>query len=200
MKNNTLLNEKDSALLRPVVEKMQNLVPEIKRKMQRDNLQHAFVFKYITDNFRKDNVILCVGASEDACCTALKKLRYSVVEIDSSINYDLHTYRKKNSHKRYPVIFSISVINHVPDDEEYIDDMCKLLIPGGTCIVTYNFDHTHKQGLTSRLYTASDILGRFKEILWKNQCYILGDVDYDKAVGVEYTFGTFIFKKIEYYI
>lgn len=206
MKNNTVLNDNARKELLPIIDEMTLLVPTMMaRKIARANVQQAFVFKYLKDNFGSDTPMICAGSYEDTCCASLRQLNYNIVEVDPAINYDLHTYCTMTSYSQVPVVFSVSVIEHVQDDELFVDDMCKLLKPGGTCILTcdFNNDYTvgsHKPGCDFRLYTKDDLLVRFKAILDRNNCFIDGDIDYDEAPdfvyeSTLYTFGTLVFKK-----
>lgn len=211
MTNNTVLNDRHRTLLQPVVDQLHSLVPDMMaRKIARANVQQAFVFKFICDNFKTDTPMLCVGSYEDTCCAGLKKLGYNITEIDPVHNYDMHTFSTLNSESRFPVIFSVSVIEHVQNDDEFIEDICHHLAPNGTCILTCDFNNSYKPGyhkptVDYRLYTKADLLERFKAILDKHDCYIQGDVDYDEPPdfiyeGSLYTFGTYVFKKREYHI
>ena len=206
MKNNTVLNDDHRQLLEPTIKEMFHLVPDMMhRKVARANVQQAFAFKYITDNFDKSSEMICAGSYEDTCCAALLKLGYKVVEVDPVKNYDLHNYCLCNKNARFDVVFSVSVIEHVFNDNEFVDDMCKLLKPGGTCVFTCDFNNKYKPGdalpsTDHRFYTQHDLLVRFKQILDNNNCYIEGDVDYSEAPdfvyeNILYTFATFIFKK-----
>lgn len=208
MKNNTVLNDSARKQLEPSINEMFKLVPAMMaRKIARANVQQAFVFKYLNDNFSVDTSMICAGSYEDTCCASLRQLNYKIVEIDPQINYDLHTYCTMTSYSQVPVVFSVSVIEHVQDDELFLDDMCKLLKPGGTCILTCDFNNdykpgSHKPACDCRLYTKHDLLVRFKTILDRNNCYIEGDIDYDEAPdfyyeNTLYTFATLVFKKRE---
>lgn len=206
MKNNTVLNDSARTQLQPTIDDMWHLVPTMmSRKIARANVQQAFVFKYLRDNFDVNIPMICAGSYEDTCCAALRQLNYNIVEIDPALNYDLHTYCTMTSYSQVPVVFSVSVIEHVQDDELFLNDMCKLLKPGGTCILTCDFNNdyqpgAHKPGCDYRLYTKADLLVRFKAILDHNGCFIDGDIDYDEAPdflyeNTLYTFGTLVFKK-----
>jgi hypothetical protein len=206
MKNNTVLNDKARIQLQSTIDELWYLVPTMmSRKIARANVQQAFVFKYLKDNFTAETPMICAGSYEDTCCAALRQLNYNIVEIDPQINYDLHTYCNLSNYVQVPVVFSVSVIEHVQDDETFMDDICKLLKPGGTGILTCDFNNdyqpeAHKPGCDFRLYTKDDLLVRFNAILERNQCYIEGDIDYDEAPdfvyeNTLYTFATLVFKK-----
>jgi hypothetical protein len=206
MKNNVVLDDFYRDMLEPSIQELHKLVPAMmSRKIERANVQQAFVFKYIKDHFDNKTPLLCVGSYEDTCCYGLKQLNYNIVEIDPAINYDLHTYCINNNYPTYDVVFSVSVIEHVNNDDEFIDDLCKSLNSGGTCVLTCDFKNSYKPGdlipgEDHRLYTENDLLVRFKNILDNNNCYIDGDIDYSSPPdfiysNVLYSFATFIFRK-----
>lgn len=206
MINNTVLTDEYRALLAPDISELFRLVPSIMaRKFARANVQQAFVFKYIRDNFTPDVSMICVGSHEDTCCAGLKELGHKITEIDSLHNYDLHTYCVNNMYPQFDVVFAISVVQQVQNDAIFVDDMCKLLKPNGTCVLTCDFNDAYKPGDRMpagclRFYTKTDLLERFGKVLDQNNCYIDGDVDYSASPDfiyedVLYAFGTLIFKK-----
>lgn len=207
MKNNTVLDDSYRIMLQPAIDEMTNLVPGMmSRKIARANVQQAFAYKYIKDNFAKESTkLVCCGSFEDTCCSALKESGYDIVEIDPVYNYDLHTYCEKYNWPQFDVVFSVSVIEHVKDDDQFVDDMCRLMKRDGTCVVTCDFNNNYRPGdsipgCDFRFYTENDILVRFKQILDKHDCYIFGEVDYSAPNdfvydGILYCFGTMIFKK-----
>lgn len=177
------------------------------RNIPRANVQQAFAFQYIKDNFPKGTKMICAGSHEDTCCAGLKQLGHDIVEIDPVHNSDLHTYCVKNNYPAFDVVFSVSVIEHVKDDDEFIEDMCKLLKPGGTCVVTCDFKNAYMPGeripgCDFRFYTEKDITERFQKIFDRNNCYLEGEIDYSAPPDFDYdsckyNFGTFVFKKRE---
>lgn len=206
MLNNTVLLDKHREQLKQTIDALYTLVPEMmSRKIPRANVQQAFAFKYIKDNIPISAKLMCAGSYEDTCCAALKVLGYDITEVDPVYNSDLHTYCINNNYKQFDCVFSVSVIEHVENDNEFVEDMCKSLKPGGTCVVTCDFKNDYvpgdpKPGCDYRFYTSIDIMIRFKNILEKNNCYIDGPVDYKGQPdfvfeGYLYTFGTFVFKK-----
>lgn len=208
MKNNTVLNDDYRALLASDISELFRLAPAMmSRKIMRANVQQAFVFKYIRNNFTTGHSMICAGSHEDTCCAALKALNYNIVEVDPMYNSDLHTYCVSHSYPQYDVVFSVSVIQQVQNDNDFVDDMCKLLKPDGTCVLTCDFNDSYKPGCMIipscdfRFYTKEDLLERFGKILEKNDCYIEGEIDYSAPPDFLYegrflyTFGTLIFKK-----
>lgn len=204
--NNVVLTDAYRESLRPTIVELFTLVPDMmSRKIARANVQQAFTFKYIKDNISKDAKLLCAGSHEDTCCAGLKVLGYDIVEIDPMYNSDLHTYCVNNKYPQVDCVFSVSVIEHVLKDDEFVDDMCKLLKPGGTCVFTCDFNNSYMPGdrvpgADHRFYTAHDLTVRFKKILDSNNCYIEGGIDYSAPPdflyeNTWYSFATMIFKK-----
>lgn len=206
MVNNTVINDKYRKFLAPTINQLFSLVPDMmSRKIPRANVQQAFVFKYILDNFTKDDKLICVGSHEDTCCAGLKVLGFNVLEIDPAHNSDLHTHCINTNYELFDVVFSVSVIEHVPNDDEFIDDMCKSLKSGGTCIFTCDFNDEYVPGnplpwSDHRFYTKNDMLVRINNILIQNDCYLYGEINYDAPPdfiyeGIRYSFASMVFKK-----
>lgn len=206
MKNNTVLNDYYRQLLQPSINELFQLVPDMMaRKIPRANVQQAFAFKYIKDHFTTSQSMICCGSHEDTCCEALIKLGYNIVKVDPVLNYPLHDYCLKYNYPSYDCVFSVSVIEHVENDEEFLNDMCKLLKSGGTCVLTCDFKGDFKKGDpvfqgNYRFYNEDDLLNRFKMIISKNNCYIDGEIDYSAPsdfclANTMYTFGTLVIKK-----
>src|SRR5205085_12410678 len=174
MKNNTVLDDNYRRLLQPENDELFRLIPDMmSRKIARANVQQAFTFKYIKEHFDNSMNMICCGSHEDTCCSGLKKLGYNVVEVDPMYNYDLHTYCVKNNYQGFDVVFSVSVIEHVKNDDEFVDDMCKLMKPGSTGLLTCDYNNNYKSGdrvptSDCRFYTENDLLVRFGKILENN--------------------------------
>ena len=147
MINNTILTDIYRKKLEPTIAELYRLVPDMmSRKIPRANVQQAFVFDYIQNNFLKTDSFICVGSHEDTCAAALKTLGYNITEIDPSYNCSLHEYVQQANIPHFDVVFSISVIEHVANDDEFVDDLCKLLKPGGTAILTCDFNNSYQKG------------------------------------------------------
>jgi hypothetical protein len=179
------------------------------RKIHEANIQQAFVLNTVltfTSN-RKDLKILSVGSFEDTAGECLKKLGYIIEEIDPAINYDLDTYfhldtTVKNS---YDIVFSTSVIEHVTDDNVFIEHISKLLKPGGKGILTCDFKPDYKIGdelpLTDlRFYTLNDLENRL--LSKTSNCNLFGvpkwregAIDFYYNGLFRYSFASFVFEK-----
>lgn len=176
------------------------------KKIPRANVQQAFVLNQVMKLIPLElkNNLLCVGSFEDTACEALIKIGYDITAIDPCINMSLDTFYKSNKDK-FDTIFSTSVIEHVEDDELFLDQICKLLCSSGYGILTCDFNDSWEHGMPKpnedyRLYTKYDLLQRFNNILISNDCELVGDIDYDAEPdfiynGHLYSFATYVFKK-----
>lgn len=204
---NIILNDSQREVYAPDIARLFELCPEtMKRKIFRANVQQAYVLSTVEKLSAPESEMLCVGSYEDTACEALIKLRRKVTAIDPAINMNLDTFFKSAGEKRYDIIFSTSVIEHVPDDELFIRQICQLLCPNGCAVITCDFNDDYgKPGVSKpiedyKLYTKNDLLVRFDKILKENSCEIWGDIDYDHAPdfhynGSVYSFATYVFIK-----
>lgn len=200
---NRLLTNADRENYRSTIDKMFGACPDImSRKIPEANVQQAFVLDTVISRFSKEVAILAVGAFEDTASASLKELGYNVTEIDPAINYDLHTFRGR-SINQFNAIIATSVIEHVSNDEEFIEDICSLLLPGGWAIITCDFKNDYKVGdplpaTDVRFYTKNDLEVRLNGIINKHHCYLIGEPNWDGEPdflyqGHVYSFATFVF-------
>lgn len=130
----------------------------ISRKIYSSLHQSAQMLHVISKVLTDSSKILSAGAFEDVPTEVLSNLGVNIVAIDPVLNTDLHFYRMHNLEKRFDVIFSTSVIEHVEEDEQFITDMAEMLAPGGFCFITCDFKPGYKEGdplpaTCVRLYT-----------------------------------------------
>ena len=104
-------------------------------------------------------------------------------------------------------IFCISVIEHIPDDELAFSELCRVLAPKGTLVLTFDFHKDEFPNRKDRLYTLKDIdriINKGKECgvsLMYNQKFIdLTDwsdppVQLGSPVDYNYNFGALFFTK-----
>lgn len=203
---NTILNDTQREKYKSDIQTLFSLCPQtMTRKINRANVQQGFVFNKVKELSDKSSKMLCVGSHEDTACEALIKEGYDITSIDPAINMDLNTFYSKSKEKRYNIIFSTSVIEHVENDELFIDQICKLLKPNGYGVLTCDFKDGYKNGDPKpnedhRLYTKDDLLIRLNTILKRNNCAIFGEIDYDHPPDFQYyehvySFATYVFKK-----
>lgn len=208
---NRVLTDADREYYEPLIQKMHELVPDMMaRKIARANVQQAFVLetvKKLCDTYFNGTqaAILSVGCYEDTATESLSEMGYQGIGIDPEMNMDLNTFFANHGNHRYDVIFSTSVIEHVPDDETFISQICQLLRPGGYGVLTMDFNNfwepgKPKPGEDQRLYTQEDIEIRLGYHLLKNNCQLVGKTDYSAVPdfeygGAKYSFATMVFKK-----
>jgi SAM-dependent methyltransferase len=206
---NRILDDGERERLAPAIEQLHALAPEtMKKKIARANVQQAFVLeavKHFAERYAKPDM-LCVGSFEDTASESLKALGFSIEEIDPAINCDLETFSRlgTTAPRSYDIIFSTSVIEHVPEDEPFVEQIRDLLAPGGVAILTLDYQEAYRFGdpkpqADCRLYTHRDLLGRFLPIL--EGCDLVDlpiwldsppDFQYE---GVMYGFAGFVFEK-----
>lgn len=204
---NTILTDEKREFYKPVIDEMWQLCPiMMERKLERANCQQAYTFdttrKFVSG---KEAKILSVGAYEDTASESLLKLGYNVICIDPALNTDLDGYFKSSEKEIFDVILSTSVIEHVPDDETFLEQICKLLKPGGHGVLTCDFKDGWKGGDPKpdedhRLYTKHDLLGRLHKVLIDNNCSLVGEPNYDYPPDFQYgvytySFATYTFMK-----
>ncbi|MFY9621698.1 MAG: methyltransferase domain-containing protein [Pyrinomonadaceae bacterium] len=207
---NRILDNQARVQYAPVIRQLYSLAPEIMvSKIPAANVQQAFVF----DTVRKfaasfpSPKILCVGSYDDSAAASLKKLGYSIEEIDPEVNgLDLNTFFHLPStiKSSYDIILSTSVLEHVPDDELFMGQIAELLAPSGVGILTcdYNNLHTPQDPVIPgdyRFYTQKDLISR---ILPSIKGCSLVDVPQWECLnpdfmfyGYRYTFATLVFQK-----
>ncbi len=208
MSLNRILTNKDRKEFEPLIEKMFELCPEtMSRKIPEANVQQAFALDYILKllAFGQEGIsMLCAGSFEDTASESLVAMGYPVMNIDPAINMDLSAFRKSTGQK-FDVIFSVSVIEHVRNDEEFIDDICHLLNLGGIAILTCDFRNDYKVGDTLpatdvRFFTKADLTERLPRVLDRNNCHLFDEPSWDAEPdflyqGHTYSFATFVFRK-----
>jgi len=207
---NRILDNQARAQYAPVIRQLCSLVPEIMAsKIPAANVQQAFVF----DAVRKFALafpsprILCVGSYDDSASASLKKLGYSIEEIDPEVNgLDLNEFFHLPSTIKasYDIVFSTSVIEHVQDDALFVAQIAELLAPGGVGVLTCDYNDLHKPGDPIipgdyRFYTQRDLISRILPSI-KN-CSLV-DVPHWECVnpdfmflGYRYTFATVTFRR-----
>lgn len=164
---NHILEDNARELYKSVVFQMHKYAPKMMgRKIPRSLVQHAFIlnsiYKFI-DGI-KNPKILCVGSFEDTVAESLKVMGYKIEEIDPAINYDLDSYLNLPTTVKgsYDIVFSTSVLEHVDDDSLFVKEIADLLKPGGTAIMTCDFNDSYKPGdklpkTDLRFYTEKDM-------------------------------------------
>jgi hypothetical protein len=210
MKFNKILTDWDRDILNPVIQSMWNICPDMMgRKIPGANVQQAFVLNQIRLllNQKEDSKIISIGCFEDTAYETLKRQGIRVVGVDPELSYDLHTYVVINEQKlpTYDIAFATSVLEHVKNDVQFLEDMCLLLNPGGVGILTMDFKDDYKLGdplpaTDLRFYTRQDLEVGFTYIIEKMGCKLVDKPDWtgkDNFIyqGHQYSFATFVFRK-----
>lgn len=203
---NRTLTDIDREAYKGTIARMYKHVPEMSgNKIASALVQQAFVYDLSIEVAPKPcPMILSAGSYQDTAAELLRYDGYAVYDVDPVINTYLHTFRNRTSNK-YDVIISTSVLEHTTNDEEFIADICDLLVSGGIAILTCDYKDDYKVGnpvpyTSNRFYTSYDLTVRLPAILEAHGCTLVDIPDYsDKDTfvwdGIQYSFATFVFKK-----
>ncbi|HEX4878131.1 MAG TPA: methyltransferase domain-containing protein [Chitinophagaceae bacterium] len=206
---NRILDNKAREEYKDVIKLLCQLCPdEMSRKIPEANIQQAFVFETVRNLAAHFNTprILSVGCYEDTAYIGLQKLGIKADGIDPVLNYDLSTYLTKPGviQEKYDIIFSTSVIEHVEDDNKFVNEMANLLKPGGFIVLTCDYKEDYKPGdkipgVDFRFYTKKDLAFRLPSQM--NGCSIFGNFNWDCPKPdfwfekINYTFAAFVAQK-----
>ena len=202
---NCVLNDPSRELYQSAVEHMTRVLPNLmSRKHPRANVQQAFIFDSVLRFARRfdEPRILSVGSFEDSAVAALRHAGLEVEEIDPIINFDLSDFCSRPSTELgvYDIVFSTSVIEHVPDDEAFLRLIDSLLSDQGVFFMTTDFldgwvPGDPKPGVCERLYTTSDLTDRlptyFSGLSLIGESAWAGSIADFKAGDFTYSFATF---------
>lgn len=202
---NKILTDIDREILKPDLEEMIRLAPEMSaRKFYDALIQQTFVFNYIKNSLKPGSHILSAGSWEDTAGEALKMLGYAVVDVDPAINTTLHNFYLR-SLNQFDAIISTSVLEHVENDEEFLANCCNMLKCGGIGVFTMDFRDNRYSGTILpptdvRLYTEYDLTVRLPNILHSLNCSLVDIPDYTSVdrwtyAGIPYSFATFVFER-----
>lgn len=207
---NRLLLDRDREFYRETIEEMFRVLPEgMPSKPARANVQQAFMVHAIRQLVKPTDEVLCVGCFTDTAMGVLNRTGYDIYGIDphdavSGIN--LHDHWTTHQ-KQYDLVFATSVIEHVIDkeEEEFFDEMCKSVKPGGYGLLTMDFREGWKLGQNTvgavfRFYTLYDFEVRLPGIMETNNCELFGKSDWSGEPDFEwegqmYNFATYVFRK-----
>lgn len=207
---NRILDNQARAQYEPVIRQLYSLAPEIMvSKIPAANIQQAFIFDAVR-RFAppsKSARILCVGSYDDSASASLKKIGYPIEEIDPEVNgLDLNTFFHLPSTIKgsYDIIFSTSVLEHVPDDELFMTELAELLAPGGIGLLTCDYNDLHRPGDPVipgdyRFYTQKDLICRILPSI--KGCSLVDVPRWECSnpdfmfAGYRYTFATLTFRK-----
>jgi SAM-dependent methyltransferase len=186
------------------------LVPDLMaRKIPEANIQQAFAFDTVhrlTGAVGNASRLLCVGAFEDSAATALVRQGLNVTCIDPILNYDLKTFCEHPSTalEGFDVVFSVSVIEHVEDDESFLVQIQSLVRPGGYILLTCDFQNGYVEGMPKpscnrRFYTEQSLKDLLERAL--PNCSLVGESDWRsnenefRWEGCQYSFAAVVLQK-----
>lgn len=179
------------------------------RKIPESLVQYAFILDTVYKKIQKlqKSKILSVGCFGDSTVICLRQLGYAIEGIDPVLNYDLNSFMTRPSTKlrSYDIVFSTSFLGRVKEDEIFMNNMVKLLKPGGLGLITCDFNKSYEFGGLNlpdnyRFYTEADFLERIIPVL--DGCELVGahNWNYDKPdfsqAGFAYTLASLVFKKL----
>ncbi|MFN8289569.1 MAG: methyltransferase domain-containing protein [Chitinophagaceae bacterium] len=206
---NRILDNQARSQYENVIRLLCQLCPdEMSRKIPEANIQQAFVFETVRNLSTRFTTphILSVGSYEDTACYSLQKLGIAVEGIDPVLNYDLSTFLTKPgvSTNKYDIIFSTSVIEHVENDQRFVEEIASLLNPGGFAVLTCDYKQDYKPGdkipgVDFRFYTKNDLAKRLPSSM--PGCVLYGEQQWDcprpdfRFENIDYTFATFVVQK-----
>jgi len=207
---NRILDNAARLQYQTAIEKLFALAPDLMaRKIPEANIQQAFVMDAV-EKFAAGLTspkILCVGSYEDTAAAGLKQLGYVIEEIDPVLNQGLSEFFHQASTIKgsYEIILSTSVLEHVQNDELFMTQIAKLLSPGGTAILTCDYNDQYKPGDAVpredfRFYTQKDLRERILPLL--EDCVLIDEPNWDcpnpdftYGEHFRYTFATLVFQK-----
>jgi len=209
MKFNKILNNQSREKHKSSVDILFSVCPDLmKDKIPEANVQQGFGYECVKKLYKSGDKVLCVGAYMDTCSETLSREGMCIEKIDPQMNgLDLEKFYNLPSSKNesYDIIFSISVLEHVSEDERFMSLISKLLKKDGKAIITCDFKNGYKDGDEKpnedcRLYTKEDLLYR---ILPKMEgCKLIDEPEWDEQNPdfwyqgkYNYTFATFVVEK-----
>lgn len=209
---NKILDDRSRESYGDTLADLHKYVPEmLTRKIERANIQQAFAldvaYRFLAEcpNAR----ILAAGSFEDTAVATLRAKGYCIDEVDPNVNgmtlqdFYLSPDAKLGS---YDLILSVSVLEHVADDEQFVRLISEFLRPGGLAVLTVDFAEKWRPGkrkpdVDHRLYTTRDICERLMPAI--GDCVLVDQPRWSEGVedfhyeGSQYGFAGFVFRKLD---
>lgn len=166
MHYNRILDDPARDLYEPVIRELSAVVPEIvARKIPRALVQQAFMLDTLRRLGKVGARVLAIGAFEDVTCDLLLRTERDqaqfaeVVAIDERWGCDLATFFHSWDGKLFDLVYATSVLEHVPDDRTFCDQMAALVAPEGFALLTVDFHPQGGPGIPGvyRLYTPAQL-------------------------------------------
>lgn len=142
--NSILDHEKSGVTFASIIDDIKATCPvSVANKVPVSLVQHAYVANRVMRTVSPQSIskIACLGAYGDILSEYLKKKGYIVFDIDPNINCAIEEYIERNPNLlgTFDICFSVSVLEHVPDDDGFVRGALGLLKPGGKFINTLDF-------------------------------------------------------------
>lgn len=123
-----------------------------------------------------------VGGAGSEFPSILKSLGVETIIIDPKVNCPLHMFVGS---RRFPVVFSISTIEHVDDPEEFARDLAAITQPGGYLFLTTDIwgreegepDTAHFNWMRKRIYTIRSWIA-LSNLFYKEGFTLFGGADW----------------------
>jgi SAM-dependent methyltransferase len=209
---NKILDDRSRVAYGEAISDLAKYAPEmLSRKIERANIQQGFALetarRFLAQ--RPNARILAAGSFEDTAVAALSALGYRIDEVDPNVNgmtlldFYLSSRARLGS---YDLCLSVSVLEHVADDEQFVRIISEFLRPGGLAVLTVDFKEGWRPGenkpiVDHRLYTTRDLSGRLISAM--GDCALVDAPIWSEGVedfeyeGSEYGFAGFVFKKLD---
>lgn len=209
---NKILDDRSRVAYADAIGDLAKYVPDmLARKIERANIQQGFAletaqrFLDACPNAR----ILAAGSFEDTAVATLRAKGYQVDEIDPNVNgmtlLDFYVSPQARLGS-YDLCLSVSVLEHVAEDEQFVRIISEFLRPGGLAVLTVDFKEGWRPGenkpiVDHRLYTTRDIATRLMSAI--GDCVLVDPPIWSEGVedfeyeGSEYGFAGFVFRKLD---
>jgi len=209
---NKILDDRSRTAYSDAINDLAQHVPDmLARKIERANIQQGFALdtaqRFLAEcpNAR----ILAAGSFEDTAVASLCELGFQIDEIDPNVNGMtlLDFYRAPGARLgSYDLCLSVSVLEHVADDEQFVRIISEFLRPGGLAVLTVDFKESWRPGqikpiVDHRLYTTHDLRDRLINAM--GECALVDPPIWSEGVedfeyeGSEYGFAGFVFRKLD---
>jgi SAM-dependent methyltransferase len=147
---NRVLSPQDRKALEPVVQDLTVLEPDImSRKFPLAVFQNAFNFEQVRSTIKDTDSVILIGGYEDPIGPALQRLGYHVEISDPMIDgRGLNEVWNESymTGKKWDIVISCSVLEHVEDDYLFLMQIYQILKPGGMAYLTTDFNDTWQLG------------------------------------------------------
>lgn len=209
---NKILDDRSRMAYRDAINDLAKHVPDMMaRKIERANIQQGFALNTAHQFLagRPNARILAAGSFEDTAVATLRAQGYQIDEIDPNVNGMtlLDFYLSPQARlASYDLCLSVSVLEHVAEDEQFVRIISEFLRPNGLAVLTVDFKEGWRPGqnkpiVDHRLYTTRDLRERLMTAM--GDCALVDPPVWSEGVedfeyeGSEYGFAGFVFRKLD---